>query len=82
MSKAIVRIGYNDYVVDVSDAVKIMEIMSKAQHYKIKRDYGTTPTSSSYHVWDQEMDADSINVQLLPDAVYRVAKLAGKPKDN
>jgi hypothetical protein len=83
MSKALIRIGYNDYVVDVSDAVKILEIMGKAEMYKAKRDYKATPTTTSYHVWGQEMSGDdNMTIQLLPDTLYRVAKLAGKPNDN
>jgi len=82
MSKAIMRIGYNEYVVDVSDAVAVMEIMGKAEIYKVKRDYKATPPVTSYHVWGQDADSgDNLTVQLLPDAMYRVAKLAGKPND-
>ena len=54
MSKAVIRIGYNDYVVDISDAVTMMEIMGKAEHYKTKSDYGNTPTTTAYYVWEQE----------------------------
>jgi len=79
MSKAIVRVGYSEYVMNMADAVTIMEIMSKAENYKVARNYDTTPNTTSYHVWDQEVDHDQMNIQLLPDAVYRVAKLAGKP---
>jgi len=84
MSKALIRIGYNNYVMDVSDAVKVLEIMGKAEMYQAKRDYKTTPTTTSYHVWGQEMNGgdDNMTVQLLPDTLYRVAKLAGKPQDN
>jgi hypothetical protein len=83
MSKAVIRVGYNDYVVDISDAVTVMEIMGKAEHYKTKSDYSTTHTTTAYYVWEQEQSyRDGITIQLLPDAVYRVAKLAGKPEGN
>lgn len=83
MSKALIRIGYNNYAMDVSDAVAIMEIMGRAEMYQFKRDYKTTPTTTSYHVWGQEAGGDdNLTIQLLPDTVYRVAKLAGKPNND
>ena len=82
MSKALIRVGYNDYVMDISDAVTLMEIMSKAENYKAKTDYNVKPTTTAYYVWEQEpTNRDSVTITLMPDAVYRVAKLAGKPSD-
>ena len=81
MSKAIIRIGYNAFVVDISDAVTLMEIMSKAENYKAKTDYNAKPTATAYYIWEQEpTTGDSITISLLPDPVYRVAKLAGAPE--
>ena len=82
MGKALMRIGYNNYAMDVSDAVAVMEILGRAEMYQAKRDYKVTPTVTSYHVWGQEPDNDTLSIQLLPDAVYRVAKLAGKPNND
>lgn len=83
MSKAIIKIGYNEYVMDVSDAVTIMEAMAKAENYKAKHDYSTPSTTTAYYIWEQETsNRDSVSICLLPDAVYRVAKLAGKPEGN
>jgi hypothetical protein len=82
MGKALIRIGYNNYAMDISDAVAVMEIMGRAEMYQVKRDYKVTPTATSYHVWGQEVGDDGFTIQLLPDTVYRVAKLAGKPQDN
>jgi hypothetical protein len=83
MGKALIRIGYNNYAMDISDAVAVMEIMGRAEMYQAKRNYKVTPTVTSYHVWGQEAgNDDSFTIQLLPDTVYRVAKLAGKPQDN
>ena len=82
MSKALIRVGYNDYVMDISDAVTMMEIMSKAENYKVKNDYKATPSTTAYYIWDQESNnRDGVTISLLPDAVYRVARLAGKPSD-
>jgi hypothetical protein len=79
MSKAVVRVGYTEYVMDMSDAVALIEIMSKAEHLKIRRDYNVSPNVTCYHIWEQDVDHDQITIQLLPNAIYRVAKLAGKP---
>ena len=82
MSKALIRVGYNDYVMDISDAVTLMEIMSKAENYKVKHDYNAKPQTTAYYVWEQEPTSrDSVTITLMPDAVYRVAKMAGKPQE-
>jgi hypothetical protein len=83
MGKAVLRLGYNEYVLDIGDAVAVMEIMAKAENYKAKHNYGTTPTTTAYYVWEQETaNKESVGITLLPDAVYRVAKLAGNPEGN
>lgn len=82
MSKALISIGYTDYVMDIGDAVTVMEIMAKAENYKAVTDYNAKPNITAYYVWEQEPNRKaSTTMQLLPDAVYRVAKLAGKPSD-
>jgi hypothetical protein len=84
MSKALIRVGYNDYVMDISDAVTVMEIMGKAENYKVKHDYNAKPAATTaYYIWEQEAtNRDGVTITLMPDAVYRVAKLAGKPEGN
>ena len=82
MSKALVSIGYVDYVLDIGDAVTLMEIMSKAELYKVVTNYNTKPNAHAYYVWEQEpTHKANVVAQLLPDAVYRVAKMAGKPQE-
>lgn len=82
MSKAIVSVGYNEFVLDLNDGVALMEIMGRAERYKSKTDYSVKPNTTAYYVWDQEVgDSTRVELKLLPDAVYRVAKLAGKPEE-
>ena len=82
MSKALVSIGYVDYVLDIGDAVTLMQIMSKAELYKAVTNYNAKPNTTAYYVWEQEpTHKANVVAQLLPDAVYRVAKMAGKPSD-
>jgi len=82
MSKALIRVGYNEYVMDISDAVTVMEIILKAENYRANTNYNTAPSTTTYYIWGQEeKQADNISVQLLPETRYRVAKLAGRPED-
>jgi hypothetical protein len=82
MSKTIVSVGYTEFVMDIADGVALMEIMGRAERYKAKHDYNTNPTTTAYYIWDQEAgDTTRIELKLLPDTVYRVAKLAGKPQE-
>lgn len=80
MTKAIIRIGYREYVVDAKDALTFHEILAKAERYE--RKYRTEDAGGSlYYIWEQdEQDGDQSNtIQLLSDNLYRMAKLAGKP---
>ena len=64
-----------DVVLELEDAVKIVEILSKGETYVYKyRSEG----GSTHHVFPMSDFAPTITV--LQDEVYRVAKLAGKPE--
>ena len=81
MAKAILRLGYTDYVMDLSDAVAMMEAFSRAEAFKMVSDYAATPSTTSYHIWTPEPQHDQMTLQLLHDTTYKIAKLAGKPKE-
>ena len=78
MSKVILAIGYKNYVIDTADAVKVAEVLSRAElydsKYRSKDDGGT-----SIHVWEQDPSDSTISMIILSDSMYRMAKLAGKP---
>ena len=79
MSKAIIQMGYSKYVVAAEDALKIMEIITSAERFNAqwhKQEEGGT----TYHVWDNDT-TELQTVELLPDSLYRMAKLAGKHVD-
>lgn len=79
MTKAIVRFGYDQYVVDVQDAITMHEIMAKAECFK--RDYRSKDNGGPlYYVWEQDMDNEARSFEIMPDNLYRMAKLAGKPE--
>jgi hypothetical protein len=87
MTKAIITIGYDDYVMDVEDALRISQTLMQTERYKNKwakaEDGGTT-----HYIWSPEMEESkdlsnlSRSIKIIPDALYRMAKLAGKPSDN
>jgi hypothetical protein len=80
MTKAIIRIGYDEFVVEARDALTIHEILGKAEHYHKKyrsRDDG----GPLFYVWEQDASTDMRSFEVVPDNLYRMAKLAGKPED-
>lgn len=72
---AIVRIGYNSYVLPVKDAVGLAEMLAGAQRYEEKYKSG----GSTHHIWDSTED-DIGTLKLINNAFYQGAKLAGKPE--
>lgn len=78
MCKVVVAIGYKNYVLDSTDAIKVAEALSRAELYDTKyrsKDKGGT----SVHVWEQDESESSVSMTILSDSLYRMAKLAGKP---
>jgi hypothetical protein len=78
MTKVIMNIGYNEYVVDLADAVTVMEVMAKAEKYKAKYNSG----GYTHHVWDDGGDNPVTFIKPINENLYRTAKLAGEPKDD
>lgn len=80
MSKAILQIGYKNYILDTADAVAVIDILSRAEVYE-KKAHKNKEGNYDYttHVYDQDAD-QNITLVMLPDSLYRMAKLAGKPE--
>lgn len=80
MAKAILTIGYTDYVMDLKDAVTVAEIMSRAERHEEKY---VSNAENTVHIY--ELDGTSSNartsatIRLITDAFYRMAKMAGPP---
>lgn len=74
MSKAIIRIGYDDYVMDTDLAISIAKALVDAERFK-RVGYGTDAT---YHVWD-DGDRKSLTLEFVTDSIYRMGKAAGQP---
>ena len=75
MSKAILRVGYNNYVLDLRDAVAISEMLAKAEVYESKYHSGK---DSTHHIFDND-SKEFAALQLISDSFYQMAKLAGPP---
>lgn len=76
MTKAVIDIGYNKYVLDLRDAVNVLEVLGKAEKYETK----WSKEGTSHYIYPQ---SDSLGtLTLLSDDLYRMAKLAGKPSND
>lgn len=72
--KAIVKVNYKDFVMDAEKALTMLSLLEEAEVYESKWDGKT----SAHYIYNQ--DSDSVReLRLIPDALYRMAKLAGKP---
>ena len=76
MSKAVIRIGYDDYVIDTDVAVMIAKTLVDAERFK-REGYGK---NSTFYVWDGG-DTKSLTLEFITDDVYRMGKAAGAPDD-
>ena len=75
MSKVVLRIGYDDYVMEADVGIMIAKALLDAERFE-RKGYGDTAT---FHVWDGG-DRKSLTAEFIPDAVYRVGKAAGQPE--
>lgn len=80
MAKVVIELGWKKYIVDAQQALAISEMLSKAELYETKYvkdvdDKGVT----MHYVYPQE--EVRWHMEIMPDSVYRMAKLAGKPSE-
>lgn len=81
MTKAVVQVGYKHYVMDAHEALTFLEILAKAERYK--RDWRSKDEGGvAYYIWEQDEETETTSLELIPDGLYRMAKLAGKPDQN
>jgi hypothetical protein len=74
--KAILTIGYTKYVLDPQKALAVAGALMEAELYTSK--YHGEGKGSTYHVFEQEGDA--ISIEMMPNNKYNLCKLAGKPE--
>ena len=72
--KVTIDLGYKSYVLDTKDALTLAEIVGKAEMYEEK--YHGSGQDNTHHVYPNE---ERFTMRVLPDSMYNMAKLAGKP---
>ena len=74
MTKAILNLGYTDYVLELKDAVTVAEMLSKAEVHESKY---VSNGPNTHHIYPAEKEIGSI--RLISTDFYQMCKLAGKP---
>lgn len=79
-AKMTIKIGYSHFVMDADKALKLIDILHDAEKYEQKwvPTVGDVESHYEYFVYPNE-DTQAIEVGLLPDAAYAMAKIRGKP---
>lgn len=72
--KAVIRIGYQDYIMGAEQAMQIAKLMMSAERY-MKKGWGDEAT---YYVWADDAPATQ-ELTVVSDDLYTMAKLAGAP---
>jgi len=79
MKKAIVQVGYTQFLLDTQKALTLLELLAEAELYeekwRKKEEGGTT-----YHVYSQDSNEGIRQLKVIPMAFYYMAKMAGKPE--
>lgn len=78
MAKVVIEVGYKKYVVDAEQAIMVSNMLSTAEVYEtryVKNESGDGV--SMHYVYPQ--DDMRWQMEIMPDNIYRMAKLAGKP---
>ena len=81
----ILELDYKKYVLSAKDAVTVMDILNGAEVYQDKYvSEANSPTGKSHtmhYVYGQdEQEMGRITLRAMPDSLYKMAKLAGKPE--
>ena len=82
MSKVIVAVGYKQFVVDAEVGVKLLDLLCDAEIYEDK--YHGGGKENTHHIYANEGHSSafgvSVEMKLIPNKFYQMAKLAGKPR--
>ncbi len=77
--KAKLSIGYKAWVLDHDKAIQILTMLDDAECYdsKYQKDTGSGSVTTHYIYPQDEVKTHSL--ELIPDRLYKMWKLAGKP---
>ena len=77
MKKAVVQVGYTNFLLDTQKALELLELLADAEIYEEKwrkqEEGGTT-----YHIFPQITNEGIRQLKVIPHALYHMAKMAGK----
>ena len=80
--KALLRVGHTEYVLELSKAVQILELLEGALVYEACWHSGNDKYDGksyhTYHVYENE-EVKS-HLETLPDSYVNMLRLAGKPE--
>jgi hypothetical protein len=74
--KAVLKINYNSYVFELGDVLKVMAMVEHAERYD-KTWHPEEEGGTTYNIWASPSEEQTL--ELVPDALYAAAKLAGTP---
>lgn len=78
MPKAILRVGYTEYVMDLQQAITVAECIANSEQYTHEyRPEG----KSTHHIFQSDKKPEDCTIRVLTDAFYTMAKLAGQPAE-
>ena len=73
MGRAVISIGYKNYIVEPEFAFRIAEMVVEAEQYE-EHGYSENRT---HHVWKDDFPR-GVAIQFISDDTYRMGKAAGK----
>ena len=79
--KAKITIGYKQWVLDHDKAIQLVTLLGEAECYEseYQKDVGDGKGSyTTHYVYPQE-EIKTHSLELIPDTLYAMWKLAGKP---
>ncbi len=86
MTKVVIKAGSvypREYVVELEDAMAIMNILKNAERFEHHQPYSSSPDQrQSMHVWPTDIEDAKYRLDILPEATYQLAKMEGKRHDS
>jgi hypothetical protein len=83
MAKCVVAIGYKNFVLDADKGVQLLDLLADAEVYEEK--WHSETKGNTYHVFANEGHTSgngvSMELKVLSNSFYQMAKLAGKPSN-
>lgn len=76
--KSKIQIGYKTWVLDHDKAIQLLTLLDGAELYDSKYEKEMGQGVYSHYIYEQD-EVKTHNLELIPDKLYTMWKLAGKP---